>query len=304
MVIQERIAASTPTVAEVEYALRQIFHQFRVPVLAPLPDDNDLERAVEAMINLGRPNRPIPFPTDANAEIDSRSADIRKLLQGHPAPFDKKATVKLAVECYIEALQHIESPGALPGTERRLQLEKEAAAWPPELSLRADDMIALLLGHEQPNVPDDVMEQCRQQLRDVRNPLGRHFVSSLLPDQEIQTYANVCARMTAAGTRLAICTYQQKTGALPDELGALVDAGIIKTLPRDPYGDVLRYSPERRLLWSVGPNGVDDGGQNNVNRLQTREMLRKIRPAGAEGPPNDDVVPDRIEDDLVIELDN
>ena len=102
--------------------------------------------------------------------------------------------------------------------------------------------------------------------------------------------------------RLAICTYEQKTGALPDELGALVDAGIIKTLPRDPYGDVLRYSPARRLLWSVGPNGVDDEGRNNVDRLQQREMLRKIRPAGAEGPSNDEAEADVLYDDLVFDL--
>jgi hypothetical protein len=302
--MRERIASSMPTVAEEQYALRQDFHQMRMPVLVRLPDDNDLQRAVEAMINLGRPKRPIPFPTDANEELDARSAGILELLKGHPAPIDKDATLRLAVECYVEALRHIEFPGALPRTKLRLQLRNEAAAWPSELSLHADDMIVLLLGHEQLNVPDDVMEHCRRQLRQVSNPLGRHLVSSLLPDQELLIFANACTHMTAAGARLAICAYQQKTGALPLELGALVDAGIIKRLLRDPYGDVLRYSPERRLLWSVGPNGADNGGQNNIDRLQTREILRKIRPAGAEGPPDDDVVPEKFDDDLVIELDN
>ena len=146
------------------------------------------------------------------------------------------------------------------------------------------------------------MERSRQQLRSVRNPLGRHFVSSLLPDEELRAYANVCARMSAAGARLAICTYQQKTGALPPDLATLVNAGIIERLPRDPYGDVLRYSPERRLLWSVGLNGVDDEGRNNVDRRQWRDMLRKIRPAGVEGPPGDEGVPEMIYDDLVINL--
>jgi hypothetical protein len=273
-----------------------------MPVLAKLPDDDDLQRAVEAMISLGRPNRPIPFPTDANVELDARAAGILELLKGHPSPFDKEDTVRLTVECYLEALQHIKSPGELRRTALRRQLVNEAAAWPPELSLNADDMVALVLGHKHSKVPADVLERCRPQLRGLRNPLGRHFVSSLLPGGELRNYANTCTRMTAAGARLAICTYEQKTGALPAELGALVDAHIIEKLPRDPYGDTLRYSMERHLLWSVGPNGVDDGGQNNVDRLQDREMLRKLRPAGADGPPHDEVATELIYDDLVIEL--
>jgi hypothetical protein len=300
--MRERIESSMPAVAEEQYSLRQDFHQMRLPVLDRLPDNNDLQRAVEAMISLGRPKRPIPFPTDANAELDAREAGILKLLHGHPVPFDKGATVGLTVECYLEALQYIESPGELRRNALRRQLENKAAAWPPELSLHPDEMVALLLGHKQPEVPADVLERCRRQLRDVRNPLGRHFVSSLLPDQEFRVFANSCTHMTAAGARLAICAYRQKTGALPPDLAALINSGVIERLPRDPYGDVLRYSMERRLLWSVGPNGVDDGGRNNIDRSQLREMLRKVRPAGAEGPSNDEYEADVMYDDLVFDL--
>lgn len=299
-VMRERIESSMPTVAEGRYAIRQDFHQMRMPGLVRLPDDNDLQRAVEAMVSLGRPKRPIPFPTDANAELDSRAAGLLELLKGHTAPFDKEATLRLAVECYGEALQHIESPGTLHRSELRRQLEKESAAWPLALSLRADEMIALVLGHEQATVPGDVIERSRQQLREMYNPLGRHFVSGLLPDQEVQIYANVCARMTADGARLAIRAYEQKAGALPTDLAALVNLGVIEQLPRDPFGDVLHYSPERRLLWSVGPNGIDDGGRNDVDGPQRRELLRRIRPAGADELPNDDHVPDGTYDDLVI----
>jgi hypothetical protein len=49
---------------------------------------------------------------------------------------------------------------------------------------------------------------------------------------------------------------------LPSQLDDLVSAGLLEAVPIDPFCDQpLRYSPDRRIVWSVGPNAVDDGGQ-------------------------------------------
>ena len=47
---------------------------------------------------------------------------------------------------------------------------------------------------------------------------------------------------------------------LPPTLGVLVDAGYLPDVPRDPFdGDQFRYSPERRVIWSVGQKGDNQG---------------------------------------------
>jgi hypothetical protein len=43
-------------------------------------------------------------------------------------------------------------------------------------------------------------------------------------------------------------------------LEALIEAGILSSIPLDPFADgPLRYSAERRLLWSHGPEGAQTG---------------------------------------------
>jgi hypothetical protein len=62
---------------------------------------------------------------------------------------------------------------------------------------------------------------------------------------------------------LALCSYCDDHGAWPDDLNLLVP-DYLATLPLDPYsGKPLKYraaSPEF-LLYSVGPDGQDDGGK-------------------------------------------
>ena len=51
---------------------------------------------------------------------------------------------------------------------------------------------------------------------------------------------------------------------LPESLDELVEEGILPSVPMDMFADKpLRYDPERRLIWSVGPDEVDDGGEGD-----------------------------------------
>jgi len=66
---------------------------------------------------------------------------------------------------------------------------------------------------------------------------------------------------------LALEAHRVRVGDYPDELAALVPDDL-ESLPRDPYrrdGGPLRYlrdtgPGERRILYSVGPDRVDQGG--------------------------------------------
>lgn len=74
--------------------------------------------------------------------------------------------------------------------------------------------------------------------------------------------ANAGAKLEAAAAALAALRFRRETGRWPEALGELVPAFMAK-VPSDPFtGDALIY---RRLddglvIYSVGENGVDDGG--------------------------------------------
>jgi hypothetical protein len=72
-----------------------------------------------------------------------------------------------------------------------------------------------------------------------------------------------CARawLPAARTSLALRRYQLVHGELPAKLDELVPR-FLKEVPKDPYdGRPLRYSKEKKSVWSVGEDGVDSGGR-------------------------------------------
>ena len=70
---------------------------------------------------------------------------------------------------------------------------------------------------------------------------------------------------------LAIRSFRAKhSGRLPDSISDLVPA-ILASLPVDPYnGQPLRFDRKKGLVWSVGENLRDDGGdvlgRSYVNR--------------------------------------
>jgi hypothetical protein len=71
------------------------------------------------------------------------------------------------------------------------------------------------------------------------------------------------ARHRAAAALGAATKRRRETGTLPESLDALVP-GELPTLPLDPFATDAplrqKATPEEFLVWSVGPDGEDDGG--------------------------------------------
>ena len=66
--------------------------------------------------------------------------------------------------------------------------------------------------------------------------------------------------MSATRVLFAIKCYKRKTGRLPDALDALVPEYIDK-VPLDPYdGRPMRYSREKKRVYSIGEDLKDVGG--------------------------------------------
>ncbi len=69
------------------------------------------------------------------------------------------------------------------------------------------------------------------------------------------------AAQTAAETIVALHRYKQQHHVLPDSLEALVP-DFLPAVPIDPYDEQpMRYHPEQNIIYFVGGNMTDDGGQ-------------------------------------------
>ena len=70
-------------------------------------------------------------------------------------------------------------------------------------------------------------------------------------------------------TVLAVLRYEKEKGKYPEDLEELVAAGYLRKLPMDLYSDqplVYRRTTENFILYSVGPNFIDDGGKYGTNK--------------------------------------
>jgi len=79
------------------------------------------------------------------------------------------------------------------------------------------------------------------------------------------------AERRMAAIALAIGLYRLDHGAFPETLEELVP-DYLETLPEDPFaeaGVTFRYEPRRKhpVLYSIGDNGIDDGGDPPFNGL-------------------------------------
>ena len=94
---------------------------------------------------------------------------------------------------------------------------------------------------------------------DLRGATARHFHASL--------------QRRFAMTALALRLYEAEHGAPASSLEELVPA-YLPTVPCDPFSlanEPIRYlcTKERDILYSVGPNGINEGGSPTLDRLSS-----------------------------------
>ncbi|MDR3583139.1 MAG: hypothetical protein P4L62_02155 [Candidatus Pacebacteria bacterium] len=72
---------------------------------------------------------------------------------------------------------------------------------------------------------------------------------------------------------LALKVYKNDNGSLPDTLDKLVP-NYISGVPLDPFdGKPIRYSAEKKIIYSVGSNLIDDGGSSSDANWQSGNDL-------------------------------
>jgi hypothetical protein len=271
----------THTGDKVADGLRVDFWSQVLPELTDLPADGDLGRVVSTVIDKYRPG-PDPL-VNINPELDALKSDVLALLKGHPAPFDRAETVRLAALGYAAAVQNLQRPWPDQRPHPTASVLQEVAAWPEPLALGPMSVAPLYLGHERKKVSAEELAKVREQLRRVRNPLGKHLLRDVLmagPSGWTKAKLGSTARLEVARCIIAIRLYERRHGTAPAALDALVTARILPEVPRDPFdGQPLRYSRDRAILWSVGPDGKDDGGEK-PDPAAGLELLNLLRPPG------------------------
>jgi hypothetical protein len=115
----------------------------------------------------------------------------------------------------------------------------------------------------------------------LHNMLGRQCVHGLSPDcfgflrysLEVLTAGRACRIL------LALRLYTVRKGQLPAGLADLVGEGLLPAVPIDPFSErPFRYSRERALLWSVGPDGRDDGGPKPEGLWRGKDYVWRVPP--------------------------
>jgi hypothetical protein len=84
---------------------------------------------------------------------------------------------------------------------------------------------------------------------------------------------SICYRnkteVQATTTIIALIRYKQENGAYPNNLQELLNKGLIKEIPLDPYSDkplVYKKTEKGFTLYSVGPDFIDNGGIMGVDK--------------------------------------
>ena len=110
------------------------------------------------------------------------------------------------------------------------------------------------------------------------NSAGEGLVDLVIPtlDSCFRRVARLEALTSFTRVLIALRRHTLKHGTLPATLAELVPE-FLETIPRDPFdGKPLRYSREKRILYSVGEDRIDEGGLSEEAPMDTDEPTVKI----------------------------
>lgn len=195
-------------------------------------------------------------------ELQRCIEELATLLEGHPKPLDKEATVRLASDLHVRWLEQADRPWLKRDRNLSEPLRKELAVWPAEACSYPWAMAEFMDDADRPaRLSKEELRRAGKALQAVENVFGKYLVEQAAPTTLRLSVPELCqARLEAARIRIALRLYEKRNGRLPGRLDALVQDGELPAVPRDPYdGEPFRFAPERRVLWCVGPEGANRG---------------------------------------------
>lgn len=267
--------------------LRRDYCEVELPLYAGLPADATLERAVAAAVNRMRPKTP-QFWVDLRFTL--REWQVLALLSKHPTPFDRDETIRLSSQCVAELIRVLKDDRSQPLTLQAEEISHVTQVWPESMGLTVLSLFPLHWGGPEWDSWKSFWNEIQtaveasEQLAEIPNVFGKYLIAihrELDSDNSLASYVvRHRVRVQATLAMLAIRRFERSHQKLPKSLQVLVDVKLLAELPIDPIdGQPLRYDPARRLLWSIGPDGIDDGGiQRPQDSVKFLAMFRKLLP--------------------------
>lgn len=180
------------------------------------------------------------------------------LVAAHPKPLDEIASINNEMRHY-----RIFRTNSMSAWSNRSDIvQEECAATIEKLKWDIKPLMETLKDEPLP-LSKQAAERASDAYIRIKNPIGRIFAGSILIDlaSDERVFRSRTER-EATRAILGLLIFEREKGMLPAKLSDLVNEKILDSVPFDPFANApLSYSRERRIVWSVGEDGVNDGGE-------------------------------------------
>lgn len=182
------------------------------------------------------------------------------LVSQHPKPYNEAAAMEAGANHY----RIFRTNACTAWTNRFTHVEDQREQVSEDFLKEIEPLMELVKDEPFP-LSREAARKARSAYLKIEDPVGRLFSVCSLGDL-VGSDAKIFRARTAreAGrTVIALLVFEQRKGKLPRKLSELVDEKIVDRLPYDPFADAsLCYSADRRIVWSVSGDAVDDDGDN------------------------------------------
>ncbi len=187
------------------------------------------------------------------------------LVSGHPAPVDHQAFVSKSAANFLWCIRNCRA--RWDQQEPELSGNNQDAI--EKAFLRDADKVLKIVSEEALPLSGDAIAKVRSAYNRFENPVGRLLDAK---DSSLDTSPRrvFLARTEREASRavLGLQIFRLRNARMPDSLEQLVGEGILPAVPHDAFSSKpLRYSKDRGVIWSVGPDGRDDGGRDTPGKL-------------------------------------
>lgn len=158
---------------------------------------------------------------------------------------DQAATVRLATNTLAEDLENVEKPfDAHPQKCKKLALKIAEGYRTNDM---ADEGAFALMN--------------RMEIAALPNSRGLKTVQFFFMADVVGGIYSDLAHSSGTRLFLALSIYKKRHGSLPSDLAVLIDEGLLREIPLDPYTrKPFHYSPAESKIWSTGSDCSDDKG--------------------------------------------
>jgi hypothetical protein len=178
----------------------------------------------------------------------------------HPSPFDQLAELQRASDTYRRYRTNALSPWTNRVAADEVAMEKVQA----ELLEEIEPLMELMADDELP-LNQKGVAKARKLYLALSDPIGRVLQcrNSVLSADDSRVFKNRTER-EAVRAIIAAIRFERQKDQLPVSLAELSEPPPRAAVPWDYFANApLNYSKARRLIWSVGEDAEDDGGDGS-----------------------------------------